>query len=749
MSTTIRNIKVIIDGIRSQGFNITIDGNAYRMDDFSLSQHLLVPASLSFSIHRHEAEEDSKDATFSLSGRLIGKTIRLELSTDNVESESSISDNEEKTADVKFLGIIKSVSCNRISTGYTLYVSAESWEYLLDSNLDCMSFENKTLKEILEEVAADYLNDPSHSHKMQVDTEYTDKIPYCVMYNETQLHFIQRLALRYSEWMYNDGEKLVFGKLPEIDPVTLEYPGRDIENFSVNLTTVSHNFSNGTQSHYDEYNGTIGGYVRYSLRHGEPKLSELQKKVFDASEPLYRRKTVQTLVSGGYTEKNHSYDLSFVQSIGQARVQLSQLVRYSGSTYSSRIKIGCRLQIKDNVVTSDESETHSDVNQEDILIIGLTHTFYANETYSNVFEGIPGVCMYPPYPEGETIVKAGPMRGTVTNNNDPEGLGRVRVMLMFHVFQTQTEDKEFHIDDVTNAQTPWIRVVQLYDTAKFVPEVGKSVLVEFEEGNVDRPFVAGTFWEGNDPMDPEWTLKNNDNNEVKALRSWNGHTVEFHDVGPEQGGFIHVYDQAKKYDVLLSTDGELIRMCSAGDIHLIAKKDIVLQAGEQVGAIAGETISLLSEGSISESTRIRRVDVEQRDTLVVGDKREVFVTNLEAHRGNEYEAIFEESIATLADKSGFNSITSLKLDSNKLNTKSKVYEEKTESYSSESKKYSVKTQDSSTETTKYSVEAKADASIKSKAKMAIESQIMNVDATQVQIQGKANASISAPSVTIN
>jgi len=719
------------------------------MDNFTLSQHLLNPASLSFTIHRHEAEEDAKDATFSLSGRIIGKTIKLELSTDNVEEESSMSENEEKTSDLKFYGIIENVSCSRVSTGYSLYVSASSWETLLNSNYDCQSFENLTLKEILEAVSLDFLNDTSHAYKMQVDTEYIDKIPYCVMFNETQLHFIQRLARRYSEWMYNDGEKLVFGKLPEVDPVTLEYPGRDIESFSVDLSLRSHNFHNICTSHFSEFYGVVGGWERYTKKYGDPKLSDLQKKVFDASETLYRRCTLQTLVSGGYTEKNDSRDMRHLHSVGQARVQLSQLVHYSGVTYSSSIKIGCRLQIKDNVVMSNESETHSDVNQEDILIIGLTHSFGADETYRNSFNGIPGTCMYPPYPEEEVIVKAGPTRGFVSNNNDPEGLGRVRVVLLFQIYQS-TIDDEFQIDNVKNVQTPWIRVVQFYDTAKFVPEVGKQVLVDFEDGNIDRPFVVGSLWQGCDPMDEEWTLENNNNNEVKALRTWNGHTVEFHDVGTNNGGFIHVYDQAKKYDVLLSTDGELVRLCSAGDIQLIAKRDIVLQAGEDIGIISGESTSLETDGVLEVSAHSRRTDIQHNDTLMVQNILKVFSGTGEVHRGANYEAIFSDGAATLADRTATTATSKVKISSSlELDSSSKIQKEKTESFSSESKKYEVKTEASSIDAKTYSVSAKANAEIKSNAKMAIESQMMNVDATQVQIQGKANASISAPTVTIN
>lgn len=735
MSTTIRNIKVIIDGIQSAGFNISIDGSVYRMDSFTLSQRLLNPATLSFSIHRHEAQEDSKDATFQLSGRLIGKSIKLELSTDNVEAESSINDDTEKTADVKFVGFIQNVSCSRVSTGYTLYVSAASWEAVLDSHPDCFAFNDKTLKEIIERIVSDNISANVPGFKMHIDTEYIDKIQYCVMYNESQLQFLQRLARRYSEWMYNDGEQMIFGKLPDIEPVTLEYPGRDIESFSADVSLVSHNYIMYGSSHYADTAVNYTAFKRYLDKFGDPKLSTLQKKAYDAAGNLFTRNTRQRLESGGYDEGDNDGEAMYVvQCVGQARVLQSHMVRYNGVTYSSRIKIGCRLQIKDNVVMSNEEETHSDVNQEDILIVGLTHSFSADETYRNSFEGIPGVCMYPPYPLGEVYPKSGPTRGYVCDNLDPEGLGRVRVMIGYQSMQNIKEDK-LEIDSLAPYATPWIRVVQFYDTCKFVPEVGQEVLVDFEHGNAELPFVVGSYWMGFNPMDPEWTENNNDNNEVKAFRTMNGHTVEFHDVGLEKGGYVHVYDQAKKYDVLLSTDGELVRLRSAGDIQLIAKKNILLKAGEDVGVSAGANLDLNSDGDMAVCVEgIRDVTVHQ-DYLTVEDDL-MTQTKQESHNSEFCLQTYNDKTVTLAGKAGYIAQTKLRHDSRAmLETKAITYKEESETYSAEAKTYAV--------------DATASASIKSKVGMEIESQQVNVEGSLLMLKGNANASLSAPSVTIN
>jgi uncharacterized protein involved in type VI secretion and phage assembly len=111
-----------------------------------------------------------------------------------------------------------------------------------------------------------------------------------------------------------------------------------------------------------------------------------------------------------------------------------------------------------------------------------------------------------------------------------------------------------------------------------VPEVNEEVLVSFEGGNGERPYVSGTFFNGKDHPDEKWYPGEN---EVKALRTRNGHTIEVHDKG--KGGYIKIYDNKKNnYVITFSTDRKLIRLQSSGNIELDAANDIIMHAGRNI-----------------------------------------------------------------------------------------------------------------------------------------------------------------------
>ena len=79
------------------------------------------------------------------------------------------------------------------------------------------------------------------------------------------------------------------------------------------------------------------------------------------------------------------------------------------------------------------------------------------------------------------------MIGIVTNNNDPDTMGRVKVALPWLA---------------PDFETDWARVCQVsigkkYGTL-FLPDVGDEVLVGFEFGDVRRPYVLGGLINGND-----------------------------------------------------------------------------------------------------------------------------------------------------------------------------------------------------------------------------------------------------------
>ncbi len=77
--------------------------------------------------------------------------------------------------------------------------------------------------------------------------------------------------------------------------------------------------------------------------------------------------------------------------------------------------------------------------------------------------------------------------GIVTNNQDPDGLGRVRIR-----FPWLSDDNE----------TDWARIATMMAGSGrgsfFLPEVGDEVLVAFEHGDINHPFVIGMLWNGVD-----------------------------------------------------------------------------------------------------------------------------------------------------------------------------------------------------------------------------------------------------------
>src|SRR5262245_16193614 len=109
----------------------------------------------------------------------------------------------------------------------------------------------------------------------------------------------------------------------------------------------------------------------------------------------------------------------------------------------------------------------------------------------------------------------GVVSGIVTNNQDPDKLGRVKVR-----FPWLSESDE----------SWWARVATPMAGkdrgAYFLPEVDDEVLVAFEHGQVDHPFVIGCLWNGKDDA-PESNADGENNH--RTIKSRSGHVLRFND----------------------------------------------------------------------------------------------------------------------------------------------------------------------------------------------------------------------------
>lgn len=588
MSISVKDISVSIGGARSNKFNIEISGCKFTLSGFSLSQRLLDHSYLSFSLIKNPLE-DISDTQFQACADMIGKPVELTLQTDSMEAELDGFSGGDKAADIEFKGFVYNISASRNNSNYTINVGAVSYDAQLDDSPDCHSWLDKSLKDIIEDTLKN-----SKDLEYQVDPAFSDEnYTYCVKWNEASYNFIQRMAIRHGEWLFNNGKKLFFGKKPEGESVQLSYPSKDMSSYHISIKAQHLNFRHIAANEVIDDTTT-----HKNLDEMEGSINKLNDAAFDASQSNYPQATMENIIAAGFTwEQNGAPDFVKDLDTPQAKGARASLLTYQGSTSCPKLNVGVKLTVIDNYINDEQSNGKSDVQQDEILITSVSHTFDNDEFYSNSFTGISAKAEFPPYANASAIPRALSCRAWVKDNNDPEKMGRVRVYFPW--------GQQGPNNDTEEMVTPWIRVEQAYAGsdrgAYIIPEINDEVMVDFEGGNAEMPYVRSSMFNCMRQMDKDWACDNTvPDNQIKAIRTRNGHTIEVHDEGGN--GYIRIYDyQKENYILTFSTDEKLIKLESTGNIELYAKHNIIMKAGHNIESTAGNDIISTAMRDINET----------------------------------------------------------------------------------------------------------------------------------------------------
>ena len=132
-----------------------------------------------------------------------------------------------------FLGVITGVSLHRRNSDYGhILVKGCSATYRLETGLNCHSWNDRTIGEIVSELTA------SAGVRARVNPEYTKRLDYVCQYNESDFTFIRRLARQYNEWLYYDGTELIFGRPTLPDAVPLEF-GTSLASLDIGVQALA------------------------------------------------------------------------------------------------------------------------------------------------------------------------------------------------------------------------------------------------------------------------------------------------------------------------------------------------------------------------------------------------------------------------------------------------------------------------------------------------------------------------------
>lgn len=579
----VSEIIFILDGKKGEGNSECIVGDTgYLLSNYQLSQSMLSPMSLSFTmVKKTDAIEDEKDVKYDVCKQLIGLDVEMTVKTKYSDEPGA------RASEFSFKGLITGVSSSRGMGGSpSIFVTASSYDYLLDGAPNCRSFENKTLEEIVTTVVGSVKN-----LKYNISPRLKTPIPYIVQYNQTDYDFLSSLARRFGEWMYHDGTKFIFGEIipPSDNIVNMRYPGGNVFSHGIDLRLRDMNIMHVTSDLY--HYGDKGIVMQTDEGIAERKTHELNDVTWERVKNLYQQRNVYYPHIGGAFDdgKEEGTKELMLNSIKvESRGKRAQMFISNGSSKVAKLFLGQQFQIEDGVenISTDKGE----VKQHPLMVLSVTHTFSLDQSYENTFEALPPSCDYPPYGNADIFTTAFPQRATVVDNQDPMGLGRIRVQFPWQKAQEEGEEKMW---------TPWIRLSQSYGGfskgSQFISEVGEEVMVGFEMDNIERPYVIGALFNGTGDPDPDWKAKveSGTANNIKAIRTRNGHTIQFCDEG--EGGDIQIYDYEKNnYLIHLSTDGKYIRIEAKGDIQIVAGNDITMKAAKNINIQAGENISVES-----------------------------------------------------------------------------------------------------------------------------------------------------------
>jgi type VI secretion system secreted protein VgrG len=411
-----------------------------------------------------------------------------------------------------FNGFISRFVQTGAQTGMANYrATMVPWLWFLTKTTDCRIFQNKTIPDIVQQIFKEY-GFTDVKAKLQGTYEPRD---YCVQYRETDYNFVARLMEQYGIFYFFEHEKekhtLVLTDNPDAHQPCPEQPKAKWN-------------PQGSKSLTEDVVTTLE--VEKIFRPGKYSLTDYN---FETPSTSLLSEIDTTITVGGNTKYEvYDYPGEYEKKAqGKTLVKLrmeEQEVKHLSVTGTSSCRAfatGYRFDFEDY--------SRADLNQAYVLTavshsatVGDTYTTGkssdGSSAYTNAFVCIPHkVPFRPPQITPKPIVQ-GPQTAVIVGPSGEEiysdKYGRVKAQ--FHW------DREGKKDENSSC---WMRTSQNWAGKQwggvFIPRIGQEVIVEFLEGDPDRPIITGRIYNA-EQMPPYALPANQTQSGVKSNSSKGG-----------------------------------------------------------------------------------------------------------------------------------------------------------------------------------------------------------------------------------
>ncbi|MGH9558197.1 MAG: type VI secretion system Vgr family protein, partial [Bryobacteraceae bacterium] len=483
------------------------------------------------------------------------------------------------------------------------------WLWFLSLWSDCKIFQNKAVPDIVEQIFKD-----------RGFTDFTPKLygsyatrDYCVQYRESTLDFISRLLEDEGIFYYfehtDSKHNLILTDSPQgyvvcpnqssarVNVETGSYQEDDV------IDKIERVIAAGTgQVTLNDYNFT--------------KPSQSLKVNVEGKDPeeIYD-------YPGGYEDRGGG------DSYANVRLEEEEMPEtvLTGSGNTRAFLAGYKFDLKDHY--------RRDLNIA-YLIIHLrisikTNAYQVNqklrEDYSNQFDSIPATVKFRPpritpkpvIPGVQSAVVVGPKGEEIYSDN----YGRIKVQFMWDRVGTKDENSSC-----------WIRVAQEWAGKNwgtiFIPRIGQEVLVDFLEGDPDRPIITGRVY--NAEQMPPYTLPANQTQSGILTRSSSGgsssnaNELRFEDKMGSELVLLH----AEK-DLTVEVEHDETRTVQHDRTTTITNNETktVQQGNEKIEIQSGDQTTKVDAGSI-DTEAMQSITLKVGQSSIVIDQQGVTIQGM-------------------------------------------------------------------------------------------------------------------------
>lgn len=480
-------------------------------------------------------------------------------------------------------------------------VRGYSPDQLLASGRQKRTFVNQPLAAIFQQVLKPF---PGNVLVRDIAPQYRQALPYVVQYEETNFEFLSRLAAEYGEWFYYDGRTLRLGA-PTGKEVEFWADGRhNTFRFGLSLQAAEEQLSSYNYRTHEHLVRRTADQPVASLQ-GPPFVGYAQPFVQYAVA-----QSAQLYEEGRRASRRAARDTAGLNEEAQLRkaAAAAGAVTLRGTSDNLDLQLGRVLDLKGEGIGTRH---HVPEGFGKYRITAITHTVDATGNYRNEFTAVPFQTLVPPaHPTAGRVPAGIPELAEVIDDRDPTELGRLRVRYYWPVARPQ------------DAETDWIRGVTPYSGdgkgQMFNPEVGSQVLVAYEDGAAEQPFVLGNMLHARNPQGASYSRAKN---HVKGIQSKAGNKLTFNDMsGALQ--MLMSNSNNKGTAMQLGFDGKgNVTIKTLGPVH-VSGSSITLEAGP-LGEIHmhARRISMVAEQEIIANSVAKDITLIAKETLAYQAKQ--------------------------------------------------------------------------------------------------------------------------------